>query len=263
MLDANGDIRSLAGHIDDISGANLSNEKLAELADLDTSKLELVSSDARIGACLGSVTNLICIGLNYADHAAETGNPIPETPVLFCKHTSTITGPFDDVKLVDRSTRTDWEVELGVVIGKDARDVSEADAMDHVAGFFLGNDVSERRLQKGQAGQWYHGKSPDCYAPIGPWVVTRDEVSDFRNLSMTCDVNGKRFQNGNTKTMIFSVPELIAYLSKTTTLKAGDAILTGTPPGVGVGCKPMVFLQSGDEMVLTIDGLGEQRTRLI
>ena len=263
MLDADGNIRSLVGKIDDISGANLSTVKIAELKALDPASLEMVDGSARIGACLGQVTNLICIGLNFADHAAETGNPIPKTPVMFAKHTSTVTGPYDDIELINASERTDWEVELGVVIGQDCSKVSEEDAMDYVAGFFTANDVSERRLQKGEAGQWYHGKSPDNYAPIGPWVVTKDEVGDFNNLAMTCVISGTTRQNGNSKTMIFTVPQLVSYISQTTTLKAGDAILTGTPPGVGVGHNPMVFLKPGEEMVTSIEKLGEQRNKLV
>ena len=190
MLDADGNIRSLVGKIDDVSGANLSAAKIAELQALDPSSLELVDGSVRVGSCLGDITNLICIGLNFADHAAETGNPIPKTPVMFAKHTSTVTGPNDDIPLINGSDRSDWEVELGVVIGENCTKVSEEDAMDYVAGFFTANDVSERRLQKGEAGQWYHGKSPDNYAPIGPWVVTKDEVGDFNNLGMQCVISG-------------------------------------------------------------------------
>ncbi len=260
MLDADGNIRDLSAHVPDISGAMLDDASLNTLRALDPASLPLVEGDPRIGPCVTGFTKFMCIGLNYSDHAAETGASIPEHPILFMKANSAVVGPFDDVYMPRGSTHSDWEIELGVVIGKPAKYVSEADALDYVAGYCLCNDVSERHFQNGLTGQWTKGKSPDTYGPTGPWLVTRDEIADPQNLDMTLDLNGKRRQTGNTKTMIFTVAQIIEHLSHLFTLHPGDVISTGTPPGVGLGVKPEPeFLKVGDVMELWIDGLGSQR----
>jgi 2-keto-4-pentenoate hydratase/2-oxohepta-3-ene-1,7-dioic acid hydratase in catechol pathway len=262
LLDASGTIRDLSGVIDDITGVVLEN-KLAELAALDTGKLPAVSGSPRMGPPLADISKLVCVGLNYSDHAAETGNPIPKEPILFMKATTSIIGPNDTVVLPKGSKKGDWEVELGIVIGKRASYVSEADAMDYVAGYTIVNDVSEREFQIERGGQWTKGKSCDTFAPIGPWLVTKDEIPDPQNLALWLDVNANRCQNGSTKTMIFNVKTLVSYISQMMTLKAGDVIPTGTPPGVGLGMKPPVFLKAGDTMRLGIEGLGEQQQNVI
>jgi 2-keto-4-pentenoate hydratase/2-oxohepta-3-ene-1,7-dioic acid hydratase in catechol pathway len=262
LLDASGTIRDLSGVIDDITGVVLEN-KLAELAALDTDKLPAVSGSPRMGPPLADISKLVCVGLNYSDHAAETGNPIPKEPILFMKATTSIIGPNDTVVLPKGSKKGDWEVELGIVIGKRASYVSEADAMDYVAGYTIVNDVSEREFQIERGGQWTKGKSCDTFAPIGPWLVTKDEIPDPQNLALWLDVNANRCQNGSTKTMIFNVKTLVSYISQMMTLKAGDVIPTGTPPGVGLGMKPPVFLKAGDTMRLGIEGLGEQQQNVI
>ena len=260
MLDAEGVLRDLSGQVDDIAGAVLSDDGLAALRALDPTRLPVVEGNPRLGPCVGGTGKFCCIGLNYSDHAAETGAAIPEHPILFMKASSAIVGPNDDVIMPRGSTHTDWEVELGVVIGTAAKYVSEADALNHVAGYCVINDVSERHFQTQLTGQWTKGKSCDTFGPTGPWLVTRDEVPDPQNLSMSCDVNGKRMQTGTTSTMIFTVAQIIEHLSGLMTLHPGDVITTGTPPGVGMGMKPdPVYLKKGDVMELEIEGLGKQR----
>jgi 2-keto-4-pentenoate hydratase/2-oxohepta-3-ene-1,7-dioic acid hydratase in catechol pathway len=253
-------LRDLSGHVADITGATLDDATLARLRAIDPATLPAVAGMPRIGPCVGQIGKFLCIGLNYSDHAAETGAAIPEHPILFFKANSAIVGPYDDVVMPRGSTHTDWEVELGVVIGKVAKYVTKADALDYVAGYCVVNDVSERHFQTQLTGQWTKGKSCDTFGPTGPWLVTRDEVPDPQALSMSLDVNGKRMQTGTTATMIFSVAEIIEHLSGLMTLHPGDVITTGTPPGVAMGMKPApVYLKKGDVMELTIDGLGMQR----
>lgn len=260
MLDAEGNIRDLSAHVSDITGAMLGDATLAELRALDPSDLPVVEGNPRIGACVSGFSKFLCIGLNYSDHAAETGAQIPDHPILFMKANSAIVGPNDDVVLPRGSEHGDWEVELGVVIGKEAKYVSEADALDYVAGYCVCNDVSERRFQAKLSGQWTKGKSCDTFGPTGPWLVTRDEIADPQNLDMWLDVNGERQQTGNTKTMIFTVAQIIAHLSELMTLHPGDVISTGTPPGVGLGhgFDGGKFLRAGDKMEVWIEGLGQQ-----
>lgn len=260
MLDADGALRDLSGVVADISGDVLSDAGLAKLRDLDPASLPKVDGNPRLGPCVAGIGKFCCIGLNYSDHAAETGADIPEHPILFMKANSAIVGPNDDVMMPRGSTATDWEVELGVVIGTTAKYVSKENALDHVAGYCVINDVSERNFQTKLTGQWTKGKSCDTFGPTGPWLVTRDEVEDPQNLAMHLDVNGKRMQTGNTSTMIFTVAEIIEHLSSLFTLHPGDVISTGTPPGVGMGIKPdPVYLNKGDVMELSIAGLGSQR----
>tara|TARA_R110000765_G_scaffold10984_9_gene34594 strand:- start:324965 stop:325813 length:849 start_codon:yes stop_codon:yes gene_type:complete len=260
MLDADGTLRDLSGVVSDIAGDVLSDEGLAKLRDIDPASLPKVDGNPRLGPCVGNIGKFCCIGLNYSDHAAETGAAIPDHPILFMKANSAIVGPNDMVMKPRGSTHTDWEVELGVVIGKAAKYVSKEDALDYVAGYCVINDVSERHYQTQLTGQWTKGKSCDTFGPTGPWLVTRDEVADPQALAMYLDVNGKRMQTGNTNTMIFTVAEIIEHLSGLFTLQPGDVISTGTPPGVGMGIKPTpVYLEKGDVMELGIDGLGVQR----
>ena len=260
LLDADGTIRDLSGHVADITGAVLDPASLDRLRGIDPASLPAVDGAVRIGACVGGIGKFMCIGLNYSDHATETGAEIPAHPILFMKATSAVVGPNDTVMLPRHSTHSDWEVELGVVIGKPCKYVSPEEALDYVAGYFIANDVSERHFQAQLTGQWTKGKSCDTFGPIGPWLVTADEVDDPQALNLTLDVNGKRMQTGNTATMIFSVAECISHLSELMTLHPGDVISTGTPPGVGLGIKPEpVYLKEGDVMELTIDGLGHQR----
>ena len=260
MIDADGTLRDLSAHVADITGATLGDDSIAKLRALDPATLPAVEGNPRMGACVSDIGKFMCIGLNYADHAAETGADIPEHPILFMKANSAITGPNDDVVMPRGSVKTDWEVELGVVIGKAAKYVSEEVALEYVAGYCLCNDVSERHFQTSLTGQWTKGKSCDTFGPTGPWLVTRDEVEDPQNLDMWLDVNGKRMQTGNTKTMIFTVAQVISHLSQLFTLHPGDVISTGTPPGVGMGMKPEpVYLKDGDVMELSIQGLGIQR----
>ena len=260
MVDANGTLRDLSAHVADFTGETIGDDSIAKLRALDPASLPAVDGNPRMGSCVGNIGKFMCIGLNYADHAAETGADIPEHPILFMKANSAITGPNDDVVMPRGSTKTDWEVELGVVIGKAAKYVSEEDALDYVAGYCLCNDVSERHFQTSLTGQWTKGKSCDTFGPTGPWLVTRDEVADPQNLDMCLDVNGKRMQTGNTKTMIFTVAQVISHLSQLFTLHPGDVISTGTPPGVGMGIKPEpVYLKDGDVMELSIQSLGVQR----
>lgn len=260
MLDNAGLLRDLSQHIGDITGDTLDDATIAKLRALDPADLPIVEGEQRIGACVGDIGKFLCIGLNYSDHAAETGADIPKHPILFFKANSAIVGAYDVVVMPRGSTHTDWEVELGVVIGKTAKYVSKENALDHVAGYCIVNDVSERHFQTQLTGQWTKGKSCDTFGPTGPWLVTRDEIEDVQNLEMTLDVNGKRMQTGNTATMIFTVAEIIEHLSQLFTLHPGDVITTGTPPGVGMGIKPdPVFLKKGDVMELHIQGLGQQR----
>lgn len=263
ILDDDGKIRDLSGHIDDLSGEALSDETLTTLRGLDLATLPVVEGDPRIGACVANVGKFICIGLNYADHAAESGMELPAEPVIFFKATSAITGPNDQVEIPRTSVKTDWEVELGVVIGKAAKYVSEEDALDHVAGYCVVNDLSERDFQLHRSGQWVKGKSADTFGPIGPWLVTRDEVADPQDLPMYLEVNGHRYQDGSTKTMHFDVATVISHLSQFMSLQPGDVISTGTPPGVGMGQTPQTYLKAGDKMELGIEGLGVQRQNVV
>lgn len=263
ILDAQGGIRDLSGVMKDIDGSVVTAEGLARLRGVNVEGLPKVGGNPRLGPPIANVPKLICIGLNYADHAKESNLPIPAEPVVFMKAISAITGPNDDVKLPKGSKKGDWEVELAFVIGKKAQSVSEADALDHVAGYMICNDVSEREWQLEHGSQWSKGKSFDTFAPLGPWFVTADEIKDPQNLAMWLDVNGQRKQTGNTNTMIFGVKKLVSYLSYMCTLVPGDVVSTGTPPGVGMGIKPTAqFLKAGDEMRLGIDGLGEQKQKV-
>ena len=263
MIDAEGTLRDLSAHVADITGATLGDASLADLKALDPASLPVVEGNPRFGPCVGQIGKFVCIGLNFTDHAEETGNPIPEHPVVFMKATSAVVGPNDDIVMPRGSTSTDWEVELGVVIGTKAKYVTKERAMDHVAGFCVINDVSERYFQTQLSGQWTKGKSCDTFGPTGPWLVTKDEIADVNNLDMRCDVNGKRMQSGNTKTFIFDVPTIVSHLSELFTLHPGDVISTGTPPGVGMGMKPPHYLKAGDVVELEIEGLGIQRQKVV
>ena len=259
ILDDAGILRDLSEHVNDINGDMLDDANIAKLRALDPEILPIVEGKQRIAPCVGNIGKFLCIGLNYSDHAAETGAEIPKHPILFFKANSAIVGAYDDVMIPRGSTKTDWEVELGVVIGKAAKYVTKENALDHVAGYCIVNDVSERHFQANLTGQWTKGKSCDTFGPTGPWLVTRDEVVDPQKLDMALDVNGKRMQRGNTSTMIFTVAEIIEHLSSLMTLHPGDVITTGTPPGVAMGMKPEpIYLKKGDVMSLTIDGLGQQ-----
>jgi len=263
ILDESGVIRDLSAHITDFSAAGLSDESMAKIADVQLSTLPAVDANVRIGACVGNVGKFICIGLNYSDHAAESGMDVPPEPVIFFKATSAIMGPNDNVQIPRKSNATDWEVELGVVIGKEAKYIDEADALDYVAGYCVVNDLSEREFQLERAGQWVKGKSCDTFGPIGPWLVTRDEIPDPQALSMYLEVNGQRYQDGNTNTMVYGVAHVVAYLSQFMSLQPGDVISTGTPPGVGMGQNPSVYLQVNDRIELGIDGLGVQKQYVV
>ncbi len=260
LLDGEGRIRDLSAHITDVGGEALLPESLTRLRQLDINSLPVVDGRPRLGACVGGIGKFICIGLNYADHAAETGAALPDEPVIFNKWTSAVVGPNDNVIIPRGSQKTDWEVELGVVIGKGGRYINEADAMQHVAGYCVINDVSEREYQIERGGTWDKGKGCDTFGPTGPWLVTADEIPDPNALSLWLEVDGKRYQDGNTRTMIFKVPYIISYLSRFMSLQPGDVISTGTPPGVGLGQKPQpVYLRAGQTMRLGIEGLGEQQ----
>ena len=264
ILDAGGTIRDLSGHIGDIDGSVLGADGLDALRSIDLESLPAVEAGTRIGPCVGNVGKFVCIGLNYSDHAAETGAPVPPEPIIFMKATSAICGPDDDVQIPRGASKTDWEVELVIVIGKEAKYVEEADAYDHIAGYCIANDVSERHFQIERHGQWTKGKSHDTFGPLGPWMVTRDEIADPHVLAMGLEVDGEVMQNGSTKTMIYGVPFLVSYVSRFMSLQPGDVISTGTPPGVGMGIKPEpVFLRSGQTMRLWIEGLGEQNQRTV
>lgn len=258
ILDKDAKVRDLSGHVADIGGAAISPEGLAKIAAIDPASLPEIAVD-RIGACVAGTGKFICIGLNYSDHAAETGATVPPEPVIFMKATSAICGPNDDVLIPRGSEKTDWEVELGVVIGKTAKYVSEADAMDYVAGYCVSHDVSERAFQTERAGQWTKGKSCDTFGPIGPWLVTKDEIANPHDLKMWLSVNGKMMQDGSSKTMVYGVAHVVSYLSQFMSLHPGDIISTGTPPGVGLGMKPPQFLKAGDVVELGIEGLGTQK----
>ena len=260
ILDSRGHLRDLSAHVDDIAGVVLTPEGLDHLRSINPESLPVVTGSPRIGACVGRIGKFICVGLNYADHAAESGLAVPPEPVLFMKATSAVCGPNDDVIIPKGSLKTDWEVELGVVIGREARYVDEAQAMAHVAGYCVINDVSERAFQIERSGQWMKGKSADTFGPTGPWLVTADEVPDPQNLQMWLEVDGHKYQNGSTKTMVYGVRHLVSYISQFMSLQPGDVISTGTPPGVGMGQKPApIYLRPGQVMTLGIDGLGEQR----
>ncbi|MCE8036391.1 fumarylacetoacetate hydrolase family protein [Halomonas sp. MCCC 1A11062] len=263
LLDAEGVIRDLSAHLTDLDGAHLGRDTLARLAELDPTRLPAVDADTRLGPCVGRVGKFICIGLNYSDHAAETGAEVPPEPVVFAKWTSAICGPNDDVIIPRDSRKTDWEVELGVVIGKSARYVDEADAMEHVAGYCVVNDVSEREFQLERSGTWDKGKGCDTFGPLGPWLVTPDEIRDPHELDLWLEVDGHRYQDGSTHTMVYRIPFLISYLSRFMSLQPGDVISTGTPPGVGMGQTPPTYLKPGQRMRLGIEGLGEQVQNVI
>ena len=264
VLAKDGSARDLSAHVHDIDGAALSPASLAKLAAIDPMSLPLLDPQTRIGPCVARPVNFVCIGLNYADHAAETGAAIPKEPIVFLKSLGAYSGPYDDVLIPKHSRKTDWEVELGIVIGTKASYVTEAGAMDHVAGYCVINDVSEREFQAERGGTWDKGKGCDTFGPTGPWMVTKDEVPDPQDLALWCEVDGKRMQNGSTRTMIFGVKHLVSYVSHFMTLHAGDVIATGTPPGVGLGVKPEpVFLKAGQVMKLGVQGLGEQQQRLV
>jgi 2-keto-4-pentenoate hydratase/2-oxohepta-3-ene-1,7-dioic acid hydratase in catechol pathway len=258
ILDSDGQVRDFSGVVRDIAGECLLPATLASLNDIEVGRLPVVPGKPRFGPCVGSVGKFICIGLNYSDHAAEAGMKVPSEPVIFMKATSAICGPNDDIVIPRGGTKTDWEVELGVVIGKPAKYVSEADAMSHVAGYCVVNDLSERVFQLEGTGQWVKGKSADTFGPIGPWLVTPDEIPGPQNLKMWLEVDGHRYQNGSTRTMIFGVRQLVSYLSRFMSLQSGDIISTGTPPGVGMGQRPPVYLRVGNRMRLGIEELGEQ-----
>ena len=263
IIDQEGKIRDLSDHITDINGDTINASGLKKIAAIDLSSLPTVSNTTRLGACVGNVGKFLCIGLNYSDHAAESGLPVPSEPILFSKATSAIVGPNDNVEIPRNSSETDWEVELGIIIGKKAKYINEDDAEDYIAGYCVVNDVSERAFQIKREGQWTKGKSCDTFGPTGPYLVTKDEIPDVQNLKMYLDVNGKRMQDGSTNTMIFSAKHIVYYLSQFMSLNPGDVIATGTPPGVGLGMKPPVFLNAGDTMKLGIEGLGEQNQTCI
>ena len=267
LLDADGRVRDLSAFVDDIAGEAITPAGLERLRGVDVHTLPLVEGtpqqDLRVGPCVGRVGKFICIGLNYADHAAESGLPVPTEPVVFAKWTSAICGPDDDVQIPRGSVKTDWEVELGVVIGEGGRSIEEADAMKHVAGYCVVNDVSEREWQLERGTQWDKGKGCDTFGPIGPWLVTADEVADPQQLDLWLEIDGKRFQNGNTRTMVFNVAQIVSYLSKFMSLQPGDIISTGTPPGVGLGQKPPLYLKPGQTMKLGIQGLGVQTQKTV
>ena len=262
-LDNDGSFRDLSSIVTDIDGQSLSPESLSSLCQVDLTTLPIVDSTTRLGPCVGNVGKLVCIGLNYSDHAKESGMPIPTEPIVFMKATSAISGPNDNIELVRGSEKTDWEVELGIIIGSHTKYVSEDDALDHVAGYCVVNDISERHWQLERQGNWTKGKSGDTYGPIGPWVVTRDEIPDPQSLDLWLKVNGQTMQNGNTNTMIFSVRTIVSYLSQCMSLQPGDVIATGTPPGVGQGMNPPVFLKSGDTVETSVSGLGTQKQIVI
>jgi 5-carboxymethyl-2-hydroxymuconate isomerase len=263
LLDRSGRIRDLSGQVKDIAGDVLSPAGLAKIAATDPASLPLVEGSPRLGAPVGQITKFVAIGLNYADHAAESGMPIPAEPVVFLKANSCLCGPNDAIEKPRGSTKLDWEVELAIIVGTRAKYVSEADAMKHVAGYTICNDVSERNFQIERGGQWTKGKSHDTFGPVGPWLVTADEIADPHKLGMWLDVNGQRRQTGSTATMIFNVPKIVSYVSELMTLYPGDIITTGTPPGVGLGMKPPTFLNAGDVVTLGIDGLGTQRQEVV
>jgi len=263
VLGQDGKIRDLSSHIVDLVPDHLNFETISKLKNLDLSSLPILNEDERIGSCVTKPGKFIAIGLNFSDHAAETGAEPPSEPITFMKATSSINGPNDDIQIVSGSKKLDWEVELGIVIGKETKHISEDQSEDHILGYCLVNDISEREWQIEKMGQWVKGKSHDTYGPIGPYLVTKDEITDINNLKMSLDVNGKRMQTGNTNTMIFNVYFIVSYLSKFMSLQPGDIITTGTPPGVGMGMKPQQFLKPGDTLRLSIESLGEQNSKVV
>jgi len=263
LVDENGHIRDLSDQVNDLDAGNLDPDRLASLAKINPENMPIVNGRVRLGVPVGGVGKIVAVGLNYRDHAAETGMDLPEEPVLFSKAISSLNGPNDDVILPPGAHKGDWEVELGIVIGREARNITQSESAAHIAGYTVVNDVSERAFQLEGTGQWYKGKSADTFAPIGPWLVTKDEVPDPQNLNIWLDLNGERQQDGNTRTMEFGVFHLVSYISGFMSLQPGDVIATGTPPGVGMGKNPQRFLKSGDEMRLGIEGLGEQRQKVI
>jgi len=263
ILDGDGKIRDISSYVSDLNPHNLNFKTISKIQSVDTSNLPEISPDQRVGSCITSPGKFVAIGLNYSDHAAEVGADIPKEPIMFMKATSSMCGPNDDVEIVSGSKKLDWEVELGIVIGKEAKHISEDQSQDHILGYCLVNDVSEREWQIEKMGQWVKGKSHDTYGPTGPYLVTKDEIKDINNLKMMLDVNGERMQTGNTSTMIFNVDIIVSYVSKFMSLQPGDIITTGTPPGVGMGRKPQVFLKAGDEMKLSIENLGEQNSKVV
>ena len=263
ILDGNGKIRDISSLINDLNPENLNFETISKIQSADPSSLPEISSSGRIGSCITNPGKFVAIGLNYSDHAAEVGAEIPKEPIMFMKATSSICGPNDDVEIVSGSKKLDWEVELGIIIGKEAKHITEKQSQEHILGYCLVNDISEREWQIEKMGQWVKGKSHDTYGPIGPYLVTKDEISDVNNLKMSLDVNGNKMQRGNTNTMIFNVDHIVSYLSKYMSLQPGDIITTGTPPGVGMGMKPQQFLKAGDTMKLSVENLGEQNSKVV
>ena len=262
-LDKDGKIRDISSHAKDLNPNHLNFETINKLQSTDLSSLPELSSSERIGSCIAKPGKFIGIGLNFSDHAKESGQPVPSEPIVFMKATSCISGPNDNIEIVPNSKKLDWEVELGIIIGKEAKHIEQNQSQDHILGYCLVNDVSEREWQIEKMGQWVKGKSHDTYGPIGPYLVTKDDIKDVNNLNMSLDLNGKRMQTGNTSTMIFNVDVIVSYVSKFMSLQPGDIITTGTPPGVGMGMKPQLFLKSGDEMKLSIDNLGEQNSKVV
>ena len=262
-LDKEGKIRDISSYIKDLEPETLNFQKIDKLKEINLETLPEISSSDRVGACVSNPKKFIAIGLNYSDHAKETGAEPPSEPIVFMKATSSISGPNDDIEISKDSKKLDWEVELGIIIGKDAKHISKSQSQDHILGYCLVNDVSEREWQIEKMGQWVKGKSHDTFGPVGPYLVTKDEIEDINNLNMSLDVNGKRMQTGNTNTMIFNVDIIVSYLSNFMTLQTGDIITTGTPPGVGMGMKPQQFLKAGDEIELTIDNLGKQSSKVV
>ena len=263
VLDTNGKIRDISSLIKDLNPEHLNFNTFSKLQSANLSSLPELSSSERIGSCISKPGKFVAIGLNFSDHAAESGLPVPSEPIMFMKATSCISGPNDNIELVPNSKKLDWEVELGIIIGKEAKHIEQNQSQDHILGYCLVNDVSEREWQIEKMGQWVKGKSHDTYGPIGPYLVTKDDIKDVNNLNMSLDLNGKRMQTGNTSTMIFNVDVIVSYVSKFMSLQPGDIITTGTPPGVGMGMKPQLFLKSGDEMKLSIDNLGEQNSKVV
>ena len=263
IFDGDGKIRDISSHVSDLNPDNLNFETISKIQSVDTSSLPEISPGQRVGSCITNPGKFVAIGLNYSDHAAEVGADIPKEPIMFMKATSSMCGPNDDVEIVSGSKKLDWEVELGIVIGKEAKHISEDQSQDHILGYCLVNDVSEREWQIEKMGQWVKGKSHDTYGPTGPYLVTKDEIKDINNLKMMLDVNGERMQTGNTSTMIFNVDIIVSYVSKFMSLQPGDIITTGTPPGVGMGMKPQQFLKVGDTMKLSIENLGEQNSKVV
>ena len=263
ILDNDGKIRDISSHVKDLNPNHLNFSTISKLQSADLSSLPELSSSERIGSCITNPGKFVAIGLNFSDHAAESGLPVPTEPIMFMKATSCVNGPNDNIEMVPNSKKLDWEVELGIIIGKEAKHIEKNQSQDHILGYCLVNDVSEREWQIEKMGQWVKGKSHDTYGPIGPYLVTKDDVGDVNNLNMSLDLNGKRMQTGNTSTMIFNVDVIVSYVSKFMSLQPGDIITTGTPPGVGMGMKPQVFLKPGDEMKLSIDNLGEQNSKVV